>query len=347
MKKLILLISFITLLISCDNSAEKIEGIEIIVDVSTSKNLNLNDYADNIKVLKKDNEPIYLAGNLLKMIFTDSSYIVLGDKTINEYNNKNGEMTTSYSSLGRAENEFLFAVDIWHEGDSLLISDANGYKVLIFDNKGKFIDSKSIKEMKGKPFNSITPYKDGYFGFVNENEFAIYNANLEYIKDVVYDKIKTLPKQRWSRFNPVIINVDGEILYAEQSGYEIFSIDDLGNSSTKYSIDFLDKNMSKSIRSMDATEQTDFLNEHQVDCISGIYNIYESAKFLCFTYYDDNLSFAIYDKESGKTITYIVEKDDIYNTHPSYTTFNDDNLIICLNTEEYSAILDVKIEDLL
>ena len=53
MKKLILLISFITLLISCDNSAEKIEGIEIIVDVSTSKNLNLNDYADNIKVLKK------------------------------------------------------------------------------------------------------------------------------------------------------------------------------------------------------------------------------------------------------------------------------------------------------
>ncbi len=275
----------------------------------------------------------------------NDKYIINVGNTIYAFNSTTGESVASYASVGKANNEYIQNSQMWIKDELLHIFDWQSSKVLIFDLSGKHIETLMLsKSFKDNRFSKIIPFNDRYVGIrtfaggVPEvAEVAFYN------KDYLFEKDIDLGIKRSSigLHMPLAKGSNGDMLYNRYFMPEIHSIDTIGNTAVKYYIDFLENSIPAS-SFKDELEIINHLSNNEDRYAGLISNIYESERYLCFTYlYQGSVIVFIYDRNSGKS-----KQLELVNGILSLksTQFYDDKLLLFIENENSTGILPFNIE---
>lgn len=297
---------FSVLFLFSGSVSAQVNTIEIKIDTTSAKKFNVNDYKENTSIFTKDNRP-FLLGNILRMAKINDSYII--------YDHQQGVNRFDFNGqfINKINNKLLLA-DMWVKNDSVFLFDIEQDKVLIHNNQGALIESKSIGYRENN-INRIHPYNDNYIGGYSgsdgreKSNYSLYDSDFKYIKKL-FNK-----NEDESGIYLGNTTIKDEILFVKAPVNDIFLINNTTIIRKKYSI----------------------VNSKAI----SITEIHESDNYLFFLYLiEGKVNFAVYSKPLQELRCFKIETQtenySIGNLFPI-----DDVLILYLTGKENVAMVKV------
>ena len=254
-------------------------------------------------------------GMIVDCHFTDDSFILRDYTSISSFDNKSGKYLTSYSGIGRAEHEVQNIAETLVKDDQLLIFDNFSRKVVRYSLDGVFIGKEDVGGSSTKSFQFLCPYIDGtflgrrVFGVGEIPEISVFDSKFEWVNDIETPFLKS-----GSFFhNPLVAIWDGRVLYNQYFNNTVYYVEDDGSLSKAFSVDFGRHNIPESLLELPEYEIIQNVNNSIRDYATLISNIYESKKYLCFTFLMNpgKRCFYCLSKADGEDGVFLFNGDDM------------------------------------
>lgn len=340
----ILLLCSFCLFANCSTLNEK-KGIGdvISVDVLSIKETHVTDR--EFQRIALSNNAQGMLGGVKKIYLCDSTIYIHHQQKMSMFD-YDGSFKGNISSQGRADNEYLTLWYSFINGADISIYDMNGGKIMQYNTSDNSIKSIKLPE-RSRPFQALIPIGDngyiGKLGFMGNadvsRELGFYNERFEFVQELGW---LTLNSGLWLGYPFSVFN--NEILYWRQLDNEIYSIDSNLNFTTKYTLDFIDKNIPE-IDFHDDYEKIDFMNKTPKKYVAGLFDIEETNNFVCFVFiYNKTKNIAVYSKNNNNVNVYRFSFDngEVLNTIVPH----EEKIIVVTDSEDSSAIYIIDIDDL-
>jgi hypothetical protein len=215
-----------------------------------------------------------------------------------------GKHMNTINKIGRGPHEYIGISDFCFNGDTLVVFDGLGAKLLLFNKKGDYLHSKKI----GFHFRNIAAFPQGDYLIVTrnaQNSFIeeIYDYSLLIGKPDSIIKFKGFKNNRFlqefkkTTTNP-IVDFQGNKLFSPLLSNYIYQINSDGTYFTKYHLNFINSLPENYYYIIDETE----LNNYSY--YMGVFQETNSHLFLRFNPPGSYYGYVIYNKINAEILCY-------------------------------------------
>jgi len=159
-------IFFFFLMSSCYKE-KKEDSIEIFIDFSNIKNLDLSD-AEKVNLEFTNNSILRKVDELI--LYNDSNFLIRSGQNLFVFE-RNGKFKNQIGNKGNGPMEFTHFNSFYIEDSTVHIYDAMAKKIISYELNGKFLNSVSLKDIHKELIpNLIYPIAKGRF--ISKNIFG-------------------------------------------------------------------------------------------------------------------------------------------------------------------------------
>lgn len=308
MKKIVFIPLAAFLIFGCHSETEP-EGTLLRVDASRISQVRIDIPDDGVVVL----DTAAGIGRVDRMMLPGEEIILVADGRLVSFDAGSGAFVRQFSRRGRAMDEYVSLWSAWCDDSCLCLYDFNAKKILDFSLSGELLENIDLSSKK-IPFQTLIRLDEkGFvgkrvFGLEKVPELSLFDNDYNYSGDCA-----TIPLRSGLHLHYPFSKVEGEdrVLYNPYFSNEIWEISREG-SAVKYTVDFMERNVPLLKQFKDEYEIMDFLQSSKGGYSSLISNLYESERFLCFSFVSNpgRKLYHVHDKVKGRSGTVEFQPED-------------------------------------
>ena len=237
------------------------------------------------------------------MFVYDSLYVVYTDNRLLRFSS-DGRFLGTIGTQGRGGEEYIGIWSAWQTKDGISVYDMNGKKLMKYNPEGVLLSKIPLTTAANAiPFQKICPLSDSlnigmtmYRG-KTDIELAVYDESYTYVKTVGDLKLN----DGLSLGYPFSSNGQ-EVLYWRNLENNIYAVDNMGNVSNKYRIDFGCNGIPSNKSFADSYEIISYLNSGK--SLAGMIDrVTETDNYVFFTYLFDGGKYVCLCNKPDETVT--------------------------------------------
>ena len=320
----------IAISISCTrtvNPREYPEGIAVIEVTDPDPAIKIEDIYDasSVELVALETTEDFLLGNIQRLaVFEDRFFIVNSDRTILGLFDRNGKFIKKLHNVGRGPREYIVISDMAVDPVSrkVIFCDCFGNKIFVCDldlNIEQMVRTEGYSPtviaacrnelvFQGLPY---PPERIAMGGIYKESDAVLIDYNGDIVKGIIpaerNDKVSAFPG-----LHPMSFTATGNLLVIPGLSDLIYEVSpSLEEASPKYLLDFKMKNYKKIDYNKFPKLIKDIndipMNLVELEREKYVYtgdHLYNTDSHLIIGYGQVNLPLCVYDKNSGKSITY-------------------------------------------
>ena len=299
------------------NEMTQLDSVPITIRVPNKfETLNIDKVVKEMKYIRLETNKNSIIGRIDKMVFHSNCIFIL-DRSFSQsifVFNMEGKHMNTINKKGRGPDEYIGISDFCFNGDTLVVFDGLGAKLLLFNDKGDYLRSNKV----GFHFRNIATFSQGDYLIVTRNA---QNSFLEEINEYslligIPDSIIKFKGFKNNQFlrefkktttNP-IVDFQGYKLFSPLLSNYIYQINSDGTYFPKYHLSFVN-GLPENYYNLINEEELEKYNYYM-----GVFQENNSHLFIRFNPPESYYGYVIYNKMNSENICYdaIMSPEGLY-----------------------------------